>query len=207
MFVQSSEDFEKKRELSEVWFFDWSFETKTAIFNFDIPAEKFSAEHGNCSFEVLKNLKKKENFQKFDFLFDLMRRRLQLSILISLPKPFLPSTVILRSKFWRIGKKRELSEVWFFDWSFETKTAIFNFDIPAEKLLAKHGECSFKILKSLKKIRTFRSCFFYSNCSFGQVECSFNKKVKIFLPRFKKRFSSSYVNSITNISKRIHKAK
>ena len=197
----------KKKELPKVWFFDWPYETKTATFNFDIPAEIFSAEHGNCSFEVLKNLKKKENFQRFDFLKDLMRRKLHFSILISLSKPFSSSTVNVRSKFWRIWKKRffkcliflinlmrrrlqfsiliplpktfspstvnvrskfrrvwkkrDFSEVWFFDWSFETKTAIFNFDTPAKNFLAKHSKCSFKVPKSLKKKRLFRSLVFW----------------------------------------------
>ena len=141
----------KKSELSEVWFSDWSFETKTALFNFDIPAEKFFAKHGKCSFKILKDLKKKEIFQKFCFLIDLLRRRLQFSFLISLPKNFPPSTVIVRSKFWRIWKKRDFPEVWFFDWFFETKTAIFIFDIPAEKFSAENGNCSFEVLKNLKK--------------------------------------------------------
>ena len=150
----------KKREISKVWFFDWSYETKTAIFNFDIPAEKFFAEHGKCSFKSLKNLKKK-NFQKFDFFIDLLRRRLQFSILISLPKSFPPSTVIVRSNFWRIWKKRELSKVWFFDRSYETKTAFFIFDIPAENFLSKHSKCWFKNPKNLKKNRTFKKKFFW----------------------------------------------
>ena len=67
MFVQSSEDFEKKRDFSKVWFFVWSYETKTAIFNFDIPAEKFFAKHGNCSFKFLKNWKKKRTFESLVF--------------------------------------------------------------------------------------------------------------------------------------------
>ena len=102
----------------------------------------------------------KENSQKFDFFIDIMRRKLQFSILISLPKTFSSSTVNVHSKFWRLWKKRELSKVWFFDWSYETKTAIFNFDIPAEKFFAEHGNCSFKFLKNLKKERTFRSLIF-----------------------------------------------
>ena len=67
MFVKSSEEFEKKRELPEVWFFEGSLETKTAIFNFDIPAEKFFAKHGECSFTNLKSLKKNQKFQKLFF--------------------------------------------------------------------------------------------------------------------------------------------
>ena len=77
----------------------------TATFNFDIPAENFFAKHSNCSFKILKKLK----------------------------------------------KKREVSKIWFFDWSFETKTAFFNFDIPADNFLAKHSKSSFKFPKSLKK--------------------------------------------------------
>ena len=160
----------KKRELSEVWFFYWSFETKTAIFNFDNPAEKFFAKHGKCSFKVLKNLIKKV-FQKFDFLIDLMKRKLQLSILISLPKTFPPSTVIVRSKFWRSWKKRQLSKVWFFDRSFETKTAIFNFDIPAQNFFAKHGKCSFKVPKNLNKKENLQKFGFL--LTFWDEDCNF----------------------------------
>ena len=178
----------KKRELSKVWFFDRSSATKTAsaLFNFDVPAENFLAKHNKCSFKVPKSLKKRENFQKFDFSIDLSRRRLHFSFLISLPKIFPPSTVIVRSEFWRIWKKRKFSKVWFFDKSYETKTAFFNFDIPAENFLAKHNKCSFKVPKSLKKNRTFKKSFFNSKCSFGHVECSFKKQVEIFPPMFKK---------------------
>ena len=150
----------KKRKLSKVLIFDWSCDTKTAIFNFDIPAEKFFTKHGKCSFKFLKNLKKKQNFQKFDFLIDLMRRKVHFSILVSLPKTFSPSTVNVRSKFRRVWKKRELSEVWIFYWSFETKTAIFNFDNPAEKFFAKHGKCLFKVLKKLIK-KIFQKFHFF----------------------------------------------
>ena len=150
-----------------------------------------------------EEFEKKENFQKFDFLIHLLSRRLQFSILISLPKSFLPSTVIVRSKFWRIWEKRELSKIWFFDWSYETKTAFFNFDIPAEKILAKHSKCSFKVTKILKKKQNFQKKN-YSKCSFGHAECSFKKQVEIFPPRFKKSFSSSSCTSKTNISKRSH---
>ena len=45
---------------------------------------------------------------------------------------------------------------------------------------------------------------FYSKCSFGQLECSFKKKVEIFPPFFEKSFSSVYFTSTTNISKRTH---
>ena len=139
-----------------------------------------------------EGFEKEENFQKFEFLIDLLRRWLQLSILISLPKTFSPSTVIVRSKFWRNWKKREVSKSWFFDWSFETKTAIFNFDIPADNFLAKHSKCSFKFPKSLKKTELSKENF-NSKCSFGHAECSFEKQVEIFQPWFKKSFSSSYV--------------
>ena len=164
-----------------------------------------------------EDFERKENFEKFDFLIDLMRRRLRFSILISLPKSFSPITVIVRSKFWRLWKKRELSKVWFFDWSyetktailqfwypcrklspstvnvrskfrrvwkkrqlsevwffywsFETKTAIFIFGIPAENFLAKHSKGSFKVLKTLKKKTTFRSLIFW--LIFWDEDCNF----------------------------------
>ena len=70
MFVQSSEEFDKKRELSKVWFFDWSYKTKTAILNFDVPAENFFAKHGKCSFKVPKNLQKKSELSKVVFLLE-----------------------------------------------------------------------------------------------------------------------------------------
>ena len=182
--------FWKKRDFSKVWYFVWSSETKTASFNFDVSADNFSAKHGKCSYRVLKILKKKEIFQKFDFLFDLTRRRLQFSILISLPKSFLPSTGNVRSKFWRIWKEREVSKVLIFNWSYDKKTANLNFDFPAETFFAKHGKCSFKNLQNLKKNQIFQILFFHSKCSFGHVECSFNEPVKIFPPIFEKSFSS-----------------
>ena len=161
----------KKRELSKIWLFDWSFETKTAVFNFDNPAEKFFAEHGNCSFKVLKNLKKK-NFQKFDFLIDLLRRWLQLSILISLPKTFSPSTVIVRSKFWRNWKKREVPKVWLF------------IDLLRRRL-------QFPILISRPKI------FLPSTVNVRSNFWRIWKRHRT----FKKNFFSSYFTSNTNISK------
>ena len=145
---------------------------------------------------------KKENFQKLDFLIDLLRRRLQLSILISLPKSFSPSTVFVRSKFWRICKKRTFKRL-FFHWFSETKTAIFNFDIPAEIFLANTVNLRSKVRRVWKK-QNFQKVFFYSKSSFGHVECSFKKQVENFPPRSKKSFSSSYVTSNSNISKRIH---
>ena len=58
--------------------------------------------------------------------------------------------------------------------------------------------------EEFEKKQNFQKLFFYSKCSIGHVECSFNKQAKNFPPRFKKSFSSSYVTSNTNISKRIH---
>ena len=139
----------------------------------------------------------------FDILFDLTRQRLQFSILITQLKTFSPSTVIVCSKFWRSWKKRELSKVWFFDWSYETKTVTFNFDIPAKNFLLKHSKCSFKNVKSLKKNQNFQKLYFYSKCSFGHVECSFNKQVENFPPNFRKSFCLYCFTSHANISERI----
>ena len=140
--------------------------------------------------QTSEDFEKKEIFQKFDFLFDLTRRRLQFSILISLHKTFSPSTVNVRSKLWRFWKKREVSKVLIFDWSFDTKTAKFNFDFLAKTFFAKHGKCSFKNLQNLKKNQIFQILFFHSKCSFGHVESSFNEQVKIFPPIFEKSFFS-----------------
>ena len=83
-------------------------------FIFDIPAHNFSAKHGKFPFKFLKNLVNKENLQKFDFLIDLMRRKLHFSILISLPKTFSPSTINVRSKFRRVWKKNRTFKKNFF---------------------------------------------------------------------------------------------
>ena len=110
--------------------------------------------------EISENLQK---FQKIIFTFKMIlwRHWVQFSILISLPESFSPSTVNVGSKFWKIWKKkRELSKIWIFDWSYETKTATFNFDNPAENFFGKHGNCSFKILKKLKK-RDFKNLTFW----------------------------------------------
>ena len=137
-----------------------------------------------------EDFEKEENFQKFEFLIDLLRRWLQLSILISLPKTFSPSTVIVRSKFRRNWKKREVSKIWFFDWSFETKTAIFNFDNPAEIFFTTNPVIFFQWSESIEKTELSKKNF-NSKCSFGHAECSFKKQVEIFQPWFKKSFSSS----------------
>ena len=174
-------------------------------FSFLISLHKiFSPSTVNFRSKLWRFWKKIEIFQKFDFLFDLMRRRVQFSILIYLPKSFSPSTGNVRSKFWRTRNEREVSKVLIFDWSYDTKTANFNFDFPAETFFAKHGKCSFKNLQNLKKNQNFHILFFHSKCSFGHVECSFNEQVKIFPPIFEKSFSSVYFTSNTNISKRIH---
>ena len=112
-------------------------------------------------FPVQKNENLK-NFENLIFIFKLIlwRHRLQFSILISLSKNFSPSTVNVRSKFWRIRKKEYFQKFDFFDWSYETKTATFNFHIPAENFFAKHGICSFKILRKLKK-REFSKIWFF----------------------------------------------
>ena len=279
MFVQSSEEFEKKTELSEVWSFDWSSETKTAIFNFDIPAGNFFAKHGECSFKNLKSLKKNQNFQKFGFLIDLLRRRLQFSILISLPKffsptrwrfvqkpeefekkqyfqkfcflidilrrrlqfsiliplpkCFSPSTVNVRSNFWRIWKKENFKKFDFLIDHLRQRLQFSNLISLLKTFSPSTVNVRSKIWRIWKNIRTFRSLvfwlifwdedrnyqfwhpcrkffrqawwmfvqkpeeiekknqnfqklFLYSKCSFGQVECSFDKQVKIFPPTFKK---------------------
>ena len=152
----------------------------TATFNFDIPAENFFAKHSNCSFKILKKLKKKEKFQKFDSLIDLLRRRPEFSILISLPKTFSPSTLIVCWKFWGSWKKRELSKIWHFDWSFETKTAIFNFDIPAENFLAKHSKCSLKILRKLKKKENFQKKILTQNVPLDTQKAVLRNRSKFF---------------------------
>ena len=136
----------------------------------------------------------------------LWRHWVQISILIPVPKTFSPSTVNVRSKFWRFWKKREIFQK--FDCLFDLMRRKLHFSILlslSENFLAKHGKSSFKVLKSLKKNRTFKKSVFNSKFSFGHVECSFKKQVKIFPPSFKKSFSSSYVTSNTNTSKRIHK--
>ena len=117
----------------------------------------------------------------------LWRLRVQFSFLLSLPKTFPPSTVNVRSKFWGNWKKKRAFKILIFYWSYEMKIAFFNFDIPPENFLAKHSKCSFEVPKSLKKKRPFKKNF-YSKCSFGQVECSFKKKVEIFPPIFEKKF-------------------
>ena len=67
MFVPSSEEIEKKRELSKVWFFDWSYETKTAFFNFDIPAENFSLSTVNVRSKFSRIWKRNRNFENVFF--------------------------------------------------------------------------------------------------------------------------------------------
>ena len=194
----------KNRELSEVWFFDWSFETKTAILNFDIPAEKFSAKHGKCSFKFLKKLKKSELSEVWFFEW-FLRRRLQFSILISLPKSFPPSTVIVRSKFWRIWKKKENFQK--FDVLIDLMRRKLHFSILIslpETFSPSTVKFRSKFRRVWKKQNFQKKTFFYSKCSFGHVEGSFKKQVEIFPPMFKKSFSSSYVTSYTNTSKRIH---
>ena len=110
-------------------------------------------------------------FEKLNLNVIFWKQKVQFSILIALPKTFSPSTVNVRSKFWRIWKKRDFSKVWFFVWSYETKTATFNFDIPAETFFAKHGNSSFKILKNWEKKRTFRSLVFW--LIFWDEDCNF----------------------------------
>ena len=75
-----------------------------------------------------EEFEKKENFQKFGFFIDLLRRRLQFLILITLLKSFSPSTVNVRSKFWRVWKKNRTF-----------KKSVFN-----SKFSFGHVECSFK---------------------------------------------------------------
>ena len=126
-----------------------------------------------------------------------MRRRLQLSILITLPKNFSPSTVIVRSKFWRSWKKRELSKVWFFDWSYETKTAFFSFDNPAQNFLAKHSKGSFKFRRVWKKRELSEVWFF---------DWSFEMKTAIFnfdIPA--EKFFAEHVNCSFKFLKNLKK--
>ena len=102
-----------------------TLKTKSTIFDFDTPAQKFFAKHGKCSFKVLKNLTNKENFQKFDFLIDIMRRKLHFSILISLPKTFSPSTVNVRSKFRIVWNKNRTFKKKFLKMFFWTRRLQF----------------------------------------------------------------------------------
>ena len=146
----------KKRTFRSLVFY-WPFETKTAIFNFDNPVENFSCEHGNCSFEVLKNLKKKENFQKFDFLIDLMRRKLHFSILISLSENFLAKHSKCSFKVLKSLKKNKTF-----------KKSVFN-----SKFSFGHVECSFK-----KQVENFPPRFKKSFSS-SYVSCNTNISKRI----------------------------
>ena len=114
-------------------------------YNFDKPGKNSVATNPKISCSKSETNENLQNFQKIIFILKLIlwRHRVQFSFLIPLPKTFSPSTVNVRSNFWRFWKKRDFSKVWFFVWSYETKTAIFNFDIPAEKFFARHGKCSF----------------------------------------------------------------
>ena len=138
----------------------WYSEDIKYSFHFWYPCTKLFRQAGCMFVQSSKEFEKKENSQKFDFLFDLMRRRLQFSILISLPKRFFAEHGNCSFKVLKNLKKRELSEIWFFDWSFERKTAFFNFDIPAKKFSAEHGNCSFEVLKNLKKRELSKVWFF-----------------------------------------------
>ena len=155
----------------------------------------FSPSTVNFRSEVWKFLKKeREIFQKFDFLFDLTRRRLQFSILISLPKSFSPSTGNVRSKFWRLWKEREVSKVLIFDWSFDTKTAKFNFDFLAKTFFAKHGKCSFKNLQNLKKKSEFSNVVFSLKVFLWTRRMQFQRTGQIFSANFRKKFLFSLVH-------------
>ena len=129
---------------------------------FDNPGENSVATNPNFLCSPSKKNENLKNFQNLIFIFKMIlwRHRVQFSILISLSKNFSPSTVNVRSKFWRIWKKEYFQKFDFFDWSYETKTATFNFHIPAENFFAKHGICSFKILKKLRK-REFSKIWFF----------------------------------------------
>ena len=75
---------------------------------FDKPGENSVASSPK---QLCSNSEKNENllnFQKFFFNLKMIlwRHRVQFSILIPLPRTFSPSTVIVRSKFWRFWKKK-----------------------------------------------------------------------------------------------------
>ena len=74
-----------------------------------------------------EGFEKKEIFQKFDILFDLLRRRLQVSILIFLPIIFQPSTVNVRTEFWKFWKKKEIFQK--FDFLFDLTRRRLQFSI------------------------------------------------------------------------------
>ena len=177
----------KKRGPSEVWFFDWTFETKTAIFKFDIPAENFFAKHGECSFKNLKSSKKNQNFQKFGFLIDPLRRRLQFSILITLPKIFSSSTVNVRSKTWRVWKKIRTFRSFVFWLIFWDEDCNFQFWYPCRNVFPKHENCSFKVLKILIEKDSFRKFGFLIDLMRRRQQFS----ILISLPKI---FSPSTVN-------------
>ena len=139
----------------------------------------------------------------FDILFDLTRRRLQVSILISLPKSFSSSTVNVRSKFWRIWKKDNLQKFDFFIDPMRRRLQL-SILISLPKTFSPSTVIVPSKFRRVWKTRDLSKKVFYSKCSFGHVECSFKKQVEISPPWFKKSFSSSHVTSNSNISKKTH---
>ena len=98
-----------------------------------------------------------QNFQKFIFHLKMIlwKHRVQSSILISLPQSFSPSTVNIRSKFWRIWKKKPKFQKLFF----HSKSSSF------------HVECSF--IKHIKNFppnfkNIFFSIYFTSNTNISK---------------------------------------
>ena len=103
-----------------------------------------------------KKLKTYKTFKKnFSPKMILWRNRVHLLILICLPKTFSSSTVMVRSKFRRLWKKRELSKVWVF----------------YSKSSSGHVECSF--IKHIKNYppkfkKNFFSIYFTSNTNISR---------------------------------------
>ena len=134
----------------------------------------------------------------------LWRLRVQFSILIPLPKTFSPSTVNVRSEFWKIfWKKRIFKKLifWLILWHEDCK---FQFWFPLRNVFC---QARYRLVQKsavFEKKSEISNVVFHSNCSFGHVECSFNEQVKILPAIFGKSFSSSYLTSNTNISKRTH---
>ena len=114
------------------------------------------------------------NFQKFIFnlKMKLWRHRVQFPILIPVPKTFSPSTVNVRSKFWRFWKKREIFQK--FDCLFDLMRRRLQSSILIS--LPKSFSPSTVIVRSKfwriwKKKRTSRSLVFW--LIFWDEDCNF----------------------------------
>ena len=119
------------------------------------------------------------------------------TLLPQIQKIYVPSPN--KRKNYKTFKKLFLTSKWY------SEDIEYNFQLcyPCPKIFRQERWMFVQNFEEFKKNQNFQKLYFYSKCSFGHVDCSFNKQDENFPPNFRQSFCLYCFTFHANISERI----